>query len=186
MTSIAHCTDGAKTVPAVDFRTNGHAAFAVQAAEQTAADADRLADDGARDHAEPQLTDAPDEDPGKAARIERHVDRIMGALREPVQAELVQRAKAAIRVAQRARLAGLTTNPHDVADELHQAIEDEQAEHLARPDVGGMPLDKARANEAFNAAHYAMERALSLSSDREQTVLGLRTVLDLLAREAGA
>ncbi|MFF3461009.1 hypothetical protein ACWCQN_39890 [Streptomyces sp. NPDC001984] len=53
---MAHTTDRTRAnqpaphVPPVDRRTNGHAAFAVQAAEQTRERAEQLADAGARRH----------------------------------------------------------------------------------------------------------------------------------------
>jgi hypothetical protein len=55
LNSIAHRPSA---VPAVDWRTNGHGAFAVQAAEQTRQRADQLAAVAAREHREPAA--APD------------------------------------------------------------------------------------------------------------------------------
>ena len=98
----------------------------------------------------------------------------------------VQQAEAAIRTAMRARLDGLTTNPHGDGDHLVDVIVDEQARHLAKPDVGGFPLEKARAAEAFSLTHSAMNRALALSSDPAETVRSLRAMLNMLAREVGA
>ncbi|MFI6662527.1 hypothetical protein ACIBL8_44280 [Streptomyces sp. NPDC050523] len=85
-----------------------------------------------------------------------------------------------------ASVAGLTTNPRHVADMLHDAIDDAQAQHLARPEVGGFPIDRARSAEAFSTAGHAMERALKLSDDPAGTAHALRMVLDMVAREAGA
>lgn len=96
------------------------------------------------------------------------------------------RAEAAIAEAMRLRLTGLTTNPRDTAEQLHQAIDDAQAEHLARPDVGGFPIEQARGLEAFSTAHKAMERALRLSDDPAETARGLRWLLGELTREARA
>ncbi|WP_217169619.1 hypothetical protein [Streptomyces sp. AC512_CC834] len=96
----------------------------------------------------------------------------------------VQVAKGAIRTALHARLDGLTTNPQDVSEELHQQVIDDQAEHLAR--VTGFPLEEARANEAFTTANYAIRQALSLSPDRARTAFALRSMLNMLIDEAGA
>jgi hypothetical protein len=86
----------------------------------------------------------------------------------------------------RASLAGLTTNPRDVAESLHTAIDDAQAEHLARPDVGGFPLDEARALEAFSTAMYATVRALALTKDVRHTARALRNMIAMCIDEAGA
>ncbi|ULR50598.1 hypothetical protein [Streptomyces deccanensis] len=96
------------------------------------------------------------------------------------------RAEAAIAEAMRLRLDGLTTNPRDTAEQLIRAVEGAQAEHLARPDVGGFPIDQARGSEAFGTAHAAMERALRLSDDPAETARGLRWLLGELTREARA
>jgi hypothetical protein len=80
-------------------------------------------------------------------------------------------------------LAGLTTNPRDVAERLHHAVDDAQAEHLAR--VGDMPYDTAVKSEAFSTATEAVTRALELSADRKGTAEALRCMLDMVIREAG-
>ncbi|MGW1363514.1 hypothetical protein ACWCQP_39620 [Streptomyces chartreusis] len=85
-----------------------------------------------------------------------------------------------------ASLAGLTTNPRNVAELLHVAIDDAQAEHLARPEVGGFPLDEARGYEAFSTAMEAMTRALALTADRRSTARALRNALAMAIDEAGA
>ncbi|CAL9514701.1 hypothetical protein [Streptomyces sp. enrichment culture] len=84
------------------------------------------------------------------------------------------------------RLTGLTTHPRDVAEHLHQAVDDASAEHLARPDVGGFPLEEARGHEAFSTAGHAMQRALSLSANPRETAAALRTMLDMLTHEVRA
>ncbi|MEV4863102.1 hypothetical protein [Streptomyces ossamyceticus] len=96
------------------------------------------------------------------------------------------RAEAAIAEAMRLRLDGLTTNPRDTAEQLIRAVEDAQAEHLARPEVGGFPMEQARGSEAFGTAHAAMERALRLSDDPAGTAQSLRWILGELLREARA
>jgi hypothetical protein len=100
--------------------------------------------------------------------------------------EAAARAEAAIVEAMRLRLDGITTNPRDTAEQLHQAIDNAQAEHLARPDVGGFPIEQARSSEAFSTAHAAMERALRLSDDPAATAQSLRWILGELLREARA
>jgi hypothetical protein len=94
----------------------------------------------------------------------------------------VSAATDAIRAAVTMSLAGLTTNPRDVAEQLHQAIEDAQAVHLAR--VGGVSLEEAEAAEAFSTADSAMARALRLSLEPEGTAQGLRTALRMAIDEA--
>jgi hypothetical protein len=121
----------------------------------------------------------------EAAAQHPHEDVLLaGQAREHV--EPVQAAEGAIRTALRARLAGLTTNPRDLADQLHTAIEGAQAEHLARPEVGGFALDEARGHEAFGTAVSAMARALEFSANPKSTAEGLRSALAMVIREAGA
>lgn len=93
-------------------------------------------------------------------------------------------AEHAITAAVTGSLAGLTTNPRDVAERLHQAIDEAQAEHLAR--VGHMSLERAESAEAFSTANSAMARALSLSVDTEGTGQGLRNALRMAIDEARA
>ncbi|GGV83885.1 hypothetical protein GCM10010294_60960 [Streptomyces griseoloalbus] len=95
-------------------------------------------------------------------------------------------ATALITKAVSERLTGLTTHPRDIAEQLHQAVDDASAEHLARPDVGGFPIEEARGHEAFSTAGYAIRRALDLSANPRETAAALRTMLDMLAHEAGA
>lgn len=98
----------------------------------------------------------------------------------------VEVAEQAIGRAVLGSLAGLTTNPHDVADRLTTAIENAQAEHLARPEVGGFPLSEAQGHEAFHTAVVAMARSLALSANRTLTADGLRSALDMAIAEARA
>jgi hypothetical protein len=95
-------------------------------------------------------------------------------------------ATSAITMAVTTALAGLTTHPRDVAERLHTAVDDAQAEHLAHPTVGDMSLGRAEAAEAFSTATYAMERALSLSMDPKGTASGLRTRLGMFIDEQAA
>lgn len=81
-----------------------------------------------------------------------------------------------------AELNGLNTHPRTTADQLHRAIDDESAQHLAK--VGGHNIRKARASEAFSTANRAMEDALAFSEDRAATVRALQAALDMLAAEA--
>ncbi|MGW3646695.1 hypothetical protein [Streptomyces sp. NPDC000878] len=83
-------------------------------------------------------------------------------------------------------LAGLVDHPRDLAEQLHAAVDDASAQHLARPDVGDMQLDEARSSEAISTAWEAMDRALALSTDRASTVRALRNVLNMAIAEAGA
>lgn len=96
----------------------------------------------------------------------------------------VEAAVATVTEALTRALAGLTTNPHDVAERLHTAVEDAQAEHLVR--VGGMSLERAEAAEAFSTATSAMARAMSRSADPEGTAQGLRAALRMAIDEAAA
>ncbi|MGW0417494.1 hypothetical protein [Streptomyces sp. NPDC003015] len=98
----------------------------------------------------------------------------------------VEAAEQAIGRAVLGSLAGLATNPHDVADRLTAAIENAQAEHLARPEVGGFPVGEAQGHEAFHTAVVAMARALALSGNRTLTADGLRASLDMAIAEARA
>lgn len=115
----------------------------------------------------------------KAVRAE--VPRVVERLRAE---HTIATAVDAITEAVTGALAGLTTNPRDVAERLHTAIDDAQAEHLAH--VGDMSLERAEAAEAFSTATYAMARALSLSPDPAGTALGLRTALRMSIDEARA
>lgn len=81
-----------------------------------------------------------------------------------------------------AELNGLDTHPRTTADQLHRAIDDESARHLAK--VGGHSIRDARAVEAFSTANRAMEDALAFSEDRAATVRALQAALDMLAAEA--
>lgn len=81
-----------------------------------------------------------------------------------------------------AELNGLDTHPRTTADQLHRAIDDESARHLAK--VGGHSIRNARAVEAFSTANRAMEDALAFSEDRAATVRALQAALDMLAAEA--
>jgi hypothetical protein len=92
-------------------------------------------------------------------------------------------AETAITSAMTTALAGLTTNPRDVADRLHTAIDDAQAEHLARPEVGDFTPHQARSSEAFSTATYAMARALTLAPDPASTAQALRVALNMTADE---
>lgn len=112
--------------------------------------------------------------------IREDVPRVVGRMRIE---RTISEATDAIRAAMTAALDGLTTNPHDVSERLHMAIEDAQAEHLAR--VGRMSLDKAESVEAFSTADSAMARAMSLSPDPAGTARGLRNALRMVIDEAG-
>ncbi|MCZ4516726.1 hypothetical protein O3Q52_53240, partial [Streptomyces sp. ActVer] len=98
----------------------------------------------------------------------------------------VAAASDAIRAAVTMALAGLTTQPRDVARQLHEAIDDAQAEHLALPTVGGMSLEEAESSEAVSTAWEAMARALASSADRDLTVGALRGALRMAVEEACA
>lgn len=98
----------------------------------------------------------------------------------------VAAATDAIRAAVTMALAGLTTNPRDVANQLHQAIDDAQAEHLAKPTVGDMSLEEAESAEAVSTAWEAMARALAASSDPGLTARALRGALRMVIDEARA
>ncbi|MCZ4516731.1 hypothetical protein O3Q52_53265, partial [Streptomyces sp. ActVer] len=113
--------------------------------------------------------------------IRDDVPRVVGRMRIE---RTISEATDAIRAAMTAALAGLTTNPRDVAERLQLAAEDAQAEHLAR--VGRMSLDKAESAEAFSTASSAMARALSLSPDPAGTARGLRNALRMAIDEARA
>lgn len=112
--------------------------------------------------------------------VRDEVPRIVARLRIE---NAISTAVDAITAAMTTALAGLTTNPHDVAERLHMAIEDAQAEHLAKPTVGDMSLEEAEAAEAFSTAHYALERALRLSADVEGTARSLQWLLREVIRE---
>ncbi|MCX4557962.1 hypothetical protein OHA02_17340 [Streptomyces phaeochromogenes] len=109
------------------------------------------------------------------------VPRVVGRMRIE---RTISEATDAIRAAMTSALDGLTTNPRDVAERLQLAVEDAQAEHLAR--VGDMSLDKAESAEAFSTASSAMARALSLSPDPAGTARGLGNALRMAIAEARA
>lgn len=113
--------------------------------------------------------------------IRDEVPRVVERLRVE---RTIAAAADAITTAVTTALAGLTTHPRDVAERLHAAVDDAQAEHLAH--VGDMSLERAAAAEAFSTATYAMARALSLSADPAGTALGLRTALRMVVDEASA
>ncbi|MFJ4829887.1 hypothetical protein ACIP79_08225 [Streptomyces sp. NPDC088747] len=115
--------------------------------------------------------------------VKSEVPRVVARLRTE---SAVAAAEDAITKAVAASLAGLTTHPRDRAEQLHRAIDDVSAEHLARPDVGDMPLKEAQGAEAFSTAIEAMERALSLSDSPARTRRALRNWVDMMAAEAGA
>ncbi|KUN95384.1 hypothetical protein [Streptomyces caeruleatus] len=102
---------------------------------------------------------------------------------EPVTS--MERAETAIRAALRDQLAGTTTNFHGASDQLAEVLIDEQARHLARPEVGGFPLEECRGYEAFSLAASAMSRALALSHDPKRTYQTLCILLAELAEEVG-
>lgn len=112
--------------------------------------------------------------------IRAEVPRVVGKLRIETA---IAAATDAITTAVTTALAGLTTNPRDVAERLHRAVDDAQAEHLAR--VGDMPYDQAAKSEAFATTTEAAVRALELSTDRKGTAEALRCMLDMVIREAG-
>ncbi|MFF1743881.1 hypothetical protein [Streptomyces mirabilis] len=124
-----------------------------------------------------------------ADRLKRGADpqAIRGEVPRVVERLRIERTIAAaadaITAAVTTALAGLTTHPRDVAERLHTAIDDAQAEHLAH--VGDMSLERAASAEAFSTATYAMAQALSLSPDREGTAQGLRNALRMVIDEAG-
>ncbi|WP_327430940.1 hypothetical protein [Streptomyces sp. NBC_01236] len=107
------------------------------------------------------------------------------ARRHPDTEQPLTASQRAIAEAVNEALAGLTTHPRDVAEQLHRAVDDASAQHLARPDVGDMQLDEARSSEALSTAWEAMDRALALSTDRALTARALRNVLNMAIAEAG-
>ncbi len=109
-----------------------------------------------------------------------------GAREHTEPATIMQRAETAIRAALREQLDGTTTNFHGASDQLAEVLIDEQARHLARPEVGGFPLEEARGYEAFSLAASAMNRALAMSSNPKSTYQTLCILLAELAEEVGA
>ncbi|MFE2020132.1 hypothetical protein ACFW9O_19065 [Streptomyces sp. NPDC059499] len=101
-------------------------------------------------------------------------------VRHDTKATPAETATKFIRKAVSAELDGIDTHPRTTADQLHRAIDDESARHLAK--VGGHSIREARAAEAFSTAARAMEDALEFSEDREGTVLALRTALEMLTK----
>lgn len=113
--------------------------------------------------------------------VRDEVPRVVARLRIE---NAISTAVDAITAAMTTALAGLTTNPRDVADRLHAAIDDAQAEHRAQPTVGDMSLEAAESAEAFSTASEAMARALASSPDPERTARGLRHALRMAIDEA--
>ncbi|MEH0627877.1 hypothetical protein [Streptomyces stelliscabiei] len=113
--------------------------------------------------------------------VRDEVPRIVARLRIE---NAISTAVDAITAAMTTGLAGLTTNPREVADRLHTAIDDAQAEHRARPTVGDMSLEAAESAEAVSTASEAMARALASSPDPERTARGLRHALRMAIDEA--
>lgn len=81
-----------------------------------------------------------------------------------------------------ASLAGLQTNPHDVADRLHRAIDNAQGWHLA--EVGGHSEPQAYADSRLHTATLAAHDALRASSSTARMARALRTALDMVIDEA--
>lgn len=79
-------------------------------------------------------------------------------------------------------LAGLETNPHDVSDQLHRAVDRAQAAHLAK--VGGHTPEKAYQDSRFSSSVQAMADAMEYSADPAGTARALWTALDMVIREA--
>lgn len=97
----------------------------------------------------------------------------------------VTAAEVAVDEAVAGALAGLRTNPHEVADRLHRAIDRAYAEHLVDILPSVYTEDSAYSNERFCTAERAMADAVKYSRDPALTVTGLRAALDLnLIRDA--
>lgn len=118
---------------------------------------------------------------GDPAAVRADVPRVAEKIRIETT---IATAVDAITTAVTGALAGLTTNPRDIAERLHEAIDDAQAEHLAQ--VGDMPIDQALKSEAFATATEAAVRTLELSTDRKGTAESLRCMLDMVICEAAA
>jgi hypothetical protein len=86
----------------------------------------------------------------------------------------------------RASTAGSQTNHRSVAARLHAAVDRAQAAHLMDVVPERYTADTAYSNERFGTAHTAMEEALRYSENRQQCARGLASLLEGLAREAGA
>lgn len=86
----------------------------------------------------------------------------------------------------RVSTAGSQTNHRPVAARLHAAVDRAQAAHLMDVAPERYTADTAYSNERFGTAHDAMEEALRFSENRQQCARGLASLLEGLAREAGA
>lgn len=173
--------------------TTGPASTAIDCEPRTRVE--RPADDGAREHVEPAPTEVADNECPNCGVDLTHTDA-----KKPYDADstvmvcdphcdapaTIGRAKTAIHRAVRTALDPMTTHPRLVAELLIDTIDHASAVHLMRADVGNMPIGQARTNEAFSTASYGMVQALRLSDDPARTAQALRTVLDMVAREAGA
>ncbi|MEW2518157.1 DUF6907 domain-containing protein [Actinacidiphila alni] len=80
-------------------------------------------------------------------------------------------------------LAGLTTNPTDVAKQLHRSIDNAQGWHLA--EVGAHSEAQAYASSRFTTAVDAMADALGAAEDRSQMARALTTALGMVLGEKG-
>lgn len=96
--------------------------------------------------------------------------------------DLTEVAEAAAVQAVTASLAGVDTNPHDVADRLHRAVDRAQAAHLA--EVGNHSPEQAYASTRFHSVIQAMTDAMEAAPDKDLMAVALRTALDMVIREA--
>lgn len=102
---------------------------------------------------------------------------------QPDTEQLVDVAVQAAVQAVTASLAGLQTNPTDVAKRLHRSIDNAQGWHLA--EVGGHDEVVAYSNSRLGCAIDAMADTLKASRDKVLTVRALRSALELVISEAG-
>lgn len=119
----------------------------------------------------------------KADAMADQVMRMQGAAVQSPAERAAVAAEAAVTTTVTTALAGLTTNPRDVAERLHTAIDDAQAVHLAGL---GVDPEEAKSSEAFGTAVYAMVRAVDLAADPKSTARALRSALRMVIDEAGA
>jgi hypothetical protein len=99
---------------------------------------------------------------------------------DPLADAAVDRAMKAVS----ASLAGLQTDPHDVAQRLHRAIDRAQSAHLLEIAPETYTTETAYGNERFGTVVDALPEVMASSGDRDTTARALRNLLDMVIEES--
>jgi hypothetical protein len=111
-----------------------------------------------------------------------HLAAALGGGAVASQADMVDAVERLAMDAVSASLAGLRTNPRDVAQRLHRAVDNAQGWHLAG--VGDHSEAAAYADARFSTAVDAMADAISASAVPARMADSLRSALDMVIGEA--